>query len=55
MADTDDNFTKMTEQKSLNSNQIKVANIYFMVSEIFTGKTKKLMENNEGQLYVFES
>ena len=26
-----------------------------MVSEIFTGKTKKLMGNNEGELYVFES
>ena len=26
-----------------------------MVSEIFTEKTKKFMENNEGELYVFES
>ena len=51
----DDNFTKITEQKSINSNQIKVANIYFMLSEIFTGKTKKLIENNDGEVYVFES
>ena len=28
MADIDDNFTKITEQKSFNPNQIKVVNIY---------------------------
>ena len=55
MAGIDDNFTNITEQESLNSKQIKVANIYFMVSEIFTGKTKKIMENKKGELYVFES
>ena len=26
-----------------------------MVSEIFTGKTKKIMENNEDKLYLFKS
>ena len=55
MAGIDDNFTNITAQESLNSKQIKVANIYFMVSEIFTGNTKKFMENNKGELYVFES
>ena len=55
MADIDCNFTKITEQKSLNPNQIKVRNICFMVSEIFTGKTKKIMKNNEDMFYVFES
>ena len=55
MGGIDDNFTNITEQESLNSKQVKVANIYFMVSEIFTGNTKKFMENNKGELYVFES
>ena len=55
MAGIDDNFTKITEQKTFNSHQIKVANIYFMVSEIFTEKTKQLIEKNEGELYVFKS
>ena len=55
MADIDDKFTKYTELKSFNPNQIKVANTYFMVSEIVAGKTKEFMENNEGEIYVFES
>ena len=55
MADIDDNFTKITEQKSFNPNQIKVVNIYLQVNEIFTGKTKKFMKNNEDELYLFES
>ena len=55
MADIDDNFLKKFELKSLNQNQIKVVNIYFMVSEIFTGETKEVMENNEGELYIFKS
>ena len=55
MANIDDNFTKYTELKSFNPNQIKVANTYFMVSEIVAGKTKEFMENNEGEIYVFES
>ena len=50
MADIDDIFTKITELKSFNPNHIKVANTYFMVSEIFTGENKKSMENNEGEL-----
>ena len=55
MADIDNNFTKITELKSFTPNQIKVANIYFMVSGIFTGKTKKFLENNEDELYLFKS
>ena len=43
------NSTKVIKQKSLNQNQIKVANAFF------TGKTKKLTENNNGELDVFES
>ena len=54
MVGIDNIFRKIIEQKSLNLNQIKLANIYFMVSEIFTGKTKKFIENNEGEFYVFE-
>ena len=55
MADIDDNFRKIIELKSLYLNQIRVANIYFMVSEIFTGMTKKFMENNKGEIYLYES
>ena len=55
IADINDNFTKITELKSFNPNQIKVANIYFMVSEIFTGETKKLVENNKGELDLEKS
>ena len=55
MADIDDNLKKITGQKRVNPNQVKVVNIPLMVSEIFTRKTKKLMENNECELYVFES
>ena len=43
------NSTKVIKQKSVNQNQIKVANAFF------TGKTKKLTENNNGELDVFES
>ena len=46
MADIDDNFTITTELKIFNLNQSKVANTYFMVSEILAGETKKIMENN---------
>ena len=55
MADTSNNFTKITELKSFDSNEIKVANTYFMVSEIFTRESKKFVENNEGELYLFKS
>ena len=55
MTGIDNNFTKIAGQESLNSSQIKMANIYLMVSDIFTGKTKKFMENNKDELYVFES
>ena len=54
MADINDNYTKITELKSFNPNQIKVANTYFMVSEHFTRETKKFVENNEGELYLFK-
>ena len=47
MADIDGNFRRITERKSLYPNQIRMANIYFMVSGTFTGKTKKFMENNK--------
>ena len=49
MADIDEDFTKIAELKSFNTNQIKVANTYFIVNEIFTGETKEFMENNEGK------
>ena len=55
MADIDGSLTKITEQERLNLNQTKVANIYFMVSEIFTGETKKLIENNKGEICLSKS
>ena len=32
-----------------------MANTYFMVSEIFTGQAKELVENNEGKLILKKS
>ena len=55
MADIDDNFTKITDLESFNPNQIRVAITYFMVSEIFTGESKRFIENNECELYLFKS
>ena len=55
MPGINNNFTKITEQESLNSNQIKIVNIYFMVSEIFIGKIKNFMKNDKGELCAFES
>ena len=55
MADINNNFGKITELKSFNSNQIKVVNTYFMMSEIFTGVAKELMENNKGEIYLKKS
>ena len=42
MADISNNFRKITELKSFDSNEIKVANTYFMVNEIFTRESKKI-------------
>ena len=55
MADINNNFGEITELKSFNSNQIKVVNTYFMMSEIFTGVAKELMENNKGEIYLKKS
>ena len=54
MADINNNFTKITALKSFNPDQIKVANIYFMVSGIFIGETKKFIKDNEDELYLFK-
>ena len=40
--------------QSLNSNQINVLNILFMVNEIFTGETDSVEVNNEGKLEIFK-
>ena len=40
--------------QSLNSNQINVLNIHFMVNEIFTGETDSVEVNNEGKLEIFK-
>ena len=53
-ANIDNNFAKITGLKSLNSNQIKVINTYFMVKEIITAEAKELMENDKGEIYIFK-
>ena len=55
MADINNNFRKITELKSFNQNQIKVAKTYFMMNEIFTGVAKEIKENNKAEIYVSES
>ena len=52
MADIDNNFKKIAKLERFNQNQIKVANTYFMVSEIFTGMAKKLVQNNKSNLIL---
>ena len=41
-------INKIIKMKRLNSNQINVLNILFMVNEIFTGEIESLEVNNEG-------
>ena len=55
MADIDNNFAKIIGPESYYPNQIKMVNIYYMVSEIFTGEAKELVENNEGTLILEKS
>ena len=40
--------------QSLNSNQINVLNILFMVNEVFTGETDSVEVNNEGKIEIFK-
>ena len=47
-------ITKNINKESLNSNQVNVINILFMVNEIFAGEIKSVKANNEGTLEVFE-
>ena len=47
MPDIDNNFVKIIGLETYYPNQVKVVNIYNMVSEIFTGEAKELVENNE--------
>ena len=55
MPDIDNNFTKIIGLETYYPNQIKVVNIYYMVSKIFTGEAKELVENNEGKLILKKS
>ena len=52
MADIDKNFAEIIGLESYYPNQIKMVNIYYMVSEIFTRETKELVEKNEGKLIL---
>ena len=49
-----DNITTIINQKILNLNQTEVVNTFFMVDEVFTGKTKMVKEDDKGVLNVFE-
>ena len=55
MADINSNFAKIIGQESYYPNQINVVNIYYMVSDTFTGEAKELVENNEGKLILKKS
>ena len=54
-ADIDNNFAKIIGLESYYPNQIKMVNIYYTVSEIFTGEAKELVENNDGKLILEKS
>ena len=45
---------KITNMQSLNSNQINLLNILFMVNEIFTGESASVELNKEGNFEIFE-
>ena len=47
-------ITKNINKESLNSNQVNLINILFMVNEIFAGEIKSVKANNESTLEVFE-
>ena len=47
-------INKMITMQSLNSNQINLLNILFMVNEIFTGESESVEVNREGNFKVFK-
>ena len=47
-------INKIINMQSSNLNQHKFINILFMVSEIFSGKSKSVEANKEGSFEIFE-
>ena len=47
-------INKMITMQSLNSNQINLLNILFMVNEIFTGESESVEVNKEGNFKAFK-
>ena len=47
-------INKMITMQSLNSDQINLLNILFMVNEIFTGESESVEVNKEGNFKVFK-
>ena len=45
---------KIINNESINSNQVEVINIFFMVDEVFTGEIESVKANNKGILEVFK-
>ena len=52
MADIDNNFAKIIWLESYYPNQIKVENIYYIVSKSFTGEAKELVEKMKLSLFL---
>ena len=45
---------KLISIQSLNTNQISLLNILFMVNEVFTGEIESVEVNSEGNLEIFK-
>ena len=45
---------KLISMQSLNTNQISLLNILFMVNEVFTGEIESVEVNSEGNLEIFK-
>ena len=47
-------INKIINMQSLNSNQVNVLNILFMVNEIFTGESESVRVNEKGDIEIFK-
>ena len=47
-------INKIINMQSLNSNQVNVLNILFMVNEIFTGESESVEVNKDGNIEIFK-
>ena len=47
-------INKIINMQSLNSNQVNVLNILFMVNEFFTGESESVRVNEKGDIEIFK-